>query len=567
MTAASKPMKADGQARFDVDMLRDLAGAKVFARGEVYFEDGQVEILILEPKRVLAQVVGTENYRTELKGSGKSIRGSCSCPAFVDWGFCKHMVAVALAVNASKDGEAEGAGSLSGIRDHLKKQGIDALVGMIMELAERDAGLFRKLEMAAAAQHGDDKTLEARLCKAIDRAVGTRRYIDYRHAADWAAGVDEVLDAVADLVSRGRAALALKLVDRAKAGIEKALGSIDDSDGHCGALLGRAGDIHLDAVRIVRPDPVQLARDLFVREMADDHDVFHNSVTKYADVLGEPGLDEFRRLATEAWEKLPPRRGKRDDRDGPSNTNASALQNLLDYFAEREGDVDARIALRAWDLSSPWRYLQLAEFCLAHGRREEALRRAEEGLWIFEDDWRDDRLVLFTVKLLVQVGREADAVAHLWRAFEKGPSIELYRRLRKLAGKAACDRAVSFLEAQTGKGERIRWLSLADILVEILMHEKMFDAAWAAVLKHKASINRRMTLAGRTEATHPREALQAYGERVEQLASAGSNEAYKEAAKLIGKMAALQSKAEQAEYVASLKVRHGRKRNFMRLVG
>jgi uncharacterized Zn finger protein len=175
--------------------------------------------------------------------------------------------------------------------------------------------------------------------------------------------------------------------------------------------------------------------------------------------------------------------------------------------------------------------------------------------------------VLFTVKLLVQVGREADAVAHLWRAFEKGPSIELYRRLRKLAGKAACDRAVSFLEAQTGKGERIRWLSLADILVEILMHEKMFDAAWAAVLKHKASINRRMTLAGRTEATHPREALQAYGERVEQLASAGSNEAYKEAAKLIGKMAALQSKAEQAEYVASLKVRHGRKRNFMRLVG
>lgn len=567
MTAA-KPMKAEDQPRFNVDALRKLAGGKVFARGEDYFEDGQVEILIVEPKRVLAQVAGTEDYRTELKGRGKSISGTCSCPAFADWGFCKHMVAVALTVNAmGKDGEAESAGTLSRIRDHLKKQGIDALVGMIMDLAERDAALFRKLEVAAAALHADDETLELRLRKAIDSAVKTRDYIEYREAADWAAGVDEALDAVADLVSRGRAALALKLLDRAITGIERAIESIDDSDGHCGTLLRRAAGIHLDAVRVVRPDPVQLARDLFVREMEDDYGVFHQSVTAYADVLGEAGLAELRRLATEAWEKLPPSRGKRNDGHQPSDLNARALLGLLDHFAERDGDVDARIALRARDLSSPWSYLQLAEFCLAQGRRDEALRRAEEGLWVFEDDWRDDRLVLFAVKLLVKVGRKADAEAHLWRAFEKGPTIELYRRLRKLAGKAACDRAVVFLEGQTGKGERIRWLSLADILVEILMHEKMFDAAWAAVLKHKASINLKLTLAGKSEATHPRETLEVYSQRVEQLANGGGNEAYKEAAKLISRMTALQSRTEQANYVADLKMRHGRKRNFMKLVG
>ena len=52
---------------------------------------------------------------------------------------------------------------------------------------------------------------------------------------------------------------------------------------------------------------------------------------------------------------------------------------ILDFFAERDGDVEARIALRMRDLSSPWDYLQLAEFCLSQGRQDEALRRAEEG--------------------------------------------------------------------------------------------------------------------------------------------------------------------------------------------
>lgn len=81
-------------ARFDVDTLRQLGGSKTFARGQEYFEDDEVELLVVEPGRVPAQVTGSEDYRTELRGRGKSIEGYCSCPAFVEWGFCKHMVAV-----------------------------------------------------------------------------------------------------------------------------------------------------------------------------------------------------------------------------------------------------------------------------------------------------------------------------------------------------------------------------------------------------------------------------------------------------------------------------------------
>jgi hypothetical protein len=75
------------------------------------------------------------------------------------------------------------------------------------------------------------------------------------------------------------------------------------------------------------------------------------------------------------------------------------------------------------------------------------------------------------------------------------------------------------------------------------------------------------SLARASEATHPREAFDVYAERVDQLAGTGGNPAYAEAAELVSRIGGLRSAAEQTAYVAALKARHGRKRNFMRLLG
>jgi uncharacterized Zn finger protein len=557
-------MSAKDRPRFDIDAVRDLAGEKVFARGKEYFSDGQVQIIALEPERVLAQVDGTEIYRTEVTGRGKSIGGECSCRAFEDWGFCKHMVATALAANAAGTGsEAKGAGVLSRIRDHLRGKGVDALIEMIVKLAERDLTLLGKLDTAAALSDGDDSTTEARLRKAIDAATRVSDFVDYGETADWAAEVDAALDMVADLASGERAGIALKLAERSIDRIERAAESIDDSDGHCGALLHRARDIHLAAARIARPDPLRLARDLFAREIEGRHETFDRAAALYADVLGNQGLAEYRRLAGAALDKLPAR--SRQNRGRHEFTGGyDRLRDVLDFFAEREGDLEARIALRAKDLSSPRNYLRLAEFCLSHGRAEEALRRAEEGLWVFEDDPPDEPLVLFTVDLLSKVGRKKDAQARLWQVFKEAPSFASYDRLRKLGGVAARGRVVEFLEAKLR--ERRPGLLAAEFLIRILVHEKMFDAAWAIAREHEVSLGWRDTLAQASEATHPREALEVYAERVDWLANTGGNPAYEQAAKLIARMATLRSAAEQAAYVAALKSRFRRKYTFMRLL-
>jgi hypothetical protein len=345
-------MATENLLRFDVTALRRLAGA-AFARGEAYHRDGRVEILAFEPGRVLAEVSGTEDYRVNLLGAGDAIRGECTCPAFDDYGFCKHMVATALTANEIDDGVGPvGAGALARIRAHLADKPNAALVAMIVELAERDPALFRKLEIASAGDGADDKTLAARLGKAIDQATATRGFIEYREAGGWAQSVDDALDAIEALDSR-HDRLLLELAERAIDGIESAIESIDDSDSECSELLERARDIHIRAARGARPDPVALARDLFERESGEDYGTFDGAAWLYADVLGEAGLAEYRRLATEAWEKLPPRtrRGRKLKATMPDSLRFSIASRSVTAMSRRGSHCAPRTCRRPGNIS------------------------------------------------------------------------------------------------------------------------------------------------------------------------------------------------------------------------
>lgn len=387
---------------FDMNAVRDAAGDKIFARGETYHREGRVEIVSLTPRRITAQVLGEQRYRVTLASRTERIDGECSCPAFDDWGFCKHMVATALAVNdlAGLTPEA-GDAIFERIRNYLRGAGTETLVDMIVALAEQDDALFRKLEMAVAASCSDDETLKARLRRAIDAATAVRDFIDYRAAADWASGVGAVLDALENLASGPRAGIVMALAMHAIDRIERAIDDIDDSDGHCGVLLEQAQHIHLEACRTSRPDPEMLARDLFEREMQDGYGTFSGAASLYAPILGETGLGQYRHLAATAWEALPPLQPARSGRTDMDFRHAR-LAAIMDFFAQRDGDVHARIVIRAKHLATPGDYLRLAEFCRAEGHEKDALRYAEEGLWVFEDARPERRLVLFAADLLMK---------------------------------------------------------------------------------------------------------------------------------------------------------------------
>src|SRR3954469_25086822 len=111
-------------ARFPLARLRALAGDLVLARGQEYHASGAVTLLSVDAKRVLARVRGSEDYRVRLTGQGHDFDGDCTCPAFGRDGWCKHLVATALAVDAAGDAAPD---RLGPIREHLGGLGTEAL--------------------------------------------------------------------------------------------------------------------------------------------------------------------------------------------------------------------------------------------------------------------------------------------------------------------------------------------------------------------------------------------------------------------------------------------------------
>jgi uncharacterized Zn finger protein len=577
MPKTERPSRRAGTPRFDPQALRELAGDGAYARGVEYVRAGRVELLSGGADRVLARVLGSEVYRVELGGRDAELSGHCSCPAF-ERGFCKHMVATALAVDAETGAGREVPDRIGAIRAHLRGQGVDRLADMILGLAERDQALLDRLDLAAGAATSDPEELAERCRKALRRALRTGGFVEYGGAGRWVEGVLAVLEQMETLVAAGHAVPVLGLLDDAFPRIARALEQVDDSDGGGIEILERAAAVHLAACRAARPEPVALARDLFARETEGEFDIFHGAGTTYAELLGPEGLAEYRRLAQAAWERLRP--GRRMvgrvmvmDADGIARHR---LSGILDGFAARDGDLETRIALRAGDLVRAHDYLRLAEFCLEHDRSGEALRWAEEGAWLFDEDPSAERLLLFLAARYRAVGCAPEAEAALWRGFERRPSMELYRGMAETApddaaGRTAlADRAVALLEQRLavpkGTTQDLARGGLADLLVEVLVLERRLPEAWAASRRHGCSAHRLLHLAEASETTCPEDALGAYAELAERQIALANRGGYTEACRLIARMGALRAAAgEEAAhraYVADLLSRHEAKRSF-----
>jgi uncharacterized Zn finger protein len=578
---AAKNGKRDVAPRFDPAALRDLAGDAVFRRGEDYARAGRVELLSDDGACLRARIIGTEVYRAALRGRGGRIAGECSCPASTDRGFCKHLVAVALAANAAGEGGEAVPDRIGAIRAYLRAQGEDRLAEMILDLAERDPALLDRLDLAASAAAGDPDEVAERCRAALKRALRTGRFVEYGEAGAWTRGLLDVLEQLEGLIGSGRAKLVLEVVDDLFRRLPGALENVDDSDGGGSEIAERAADLHLAACEAARPDPVALARELFRLETTEEFGVLRDASERYAHLLGAAGMEEHRRLAQAAWDRLPKTRQRRGGVVTAAAEDGLArhwLFPILDRLAEQEGDADRRIALREAQLEHAHDYLRLAEFCLAQGREAEAIRRAEEGAWLF-DDVSGQPLLLFLAERHRAAGHAAKAEAVLWPGFERRPSMRLYEALTKgkKAGSAArtalADRAVALLEERLGKPkEKEHWLrgNLAGLLIEILLRERRLAAAWAAARRHGCPDGIWLALADASEKDMPGDALAVYERLVEQQVALADKHGYAQACHLVARMRPLRvvrgEAAVHRAYVEALLARHRAKRSFVTML-
>ncbi len=545
----------------DVDQARRLADPRSFQRGREYARDGAVGRIRRLADGVRATVFGSDDYTVELRsGGGAEPAFRCTCPVGASGVFCKHCVALAYAVSESGQVEA------SDPRAYLESLDRGQLIEIVLDAAQRDEVTHTKLAVASAGTEASHT-----LRRAIEDAIAPDGYVPYQEVYAYTQGVDVVIERLDELLAAGHPELVLDLTEHAIGCAERAVEFVDDSDGLLRGVAERLAELHLAACEAARPDPAQLAARLYDRELGEgDLEAFYGAVSRYAEVLGEPGLAVYRELAERDWAALPaPRAGTFDGR-------RHRLASILEALAELTGDVDAEVDVMARDLSSAYQFVRIAERYRREDRHDDALRWAERGLGEFGTS--DARLVELAADEYHHAGRGPEAVQLFWEILDAAPTFGNYRRLAEHARRDgswpawrvwALDRVRD--EISRREAPRYRWQPPADasLLVEIFLWEDDPDQAWAESQRGGCSGPVVMRLARACRNRRPAEVIPLYQKEIESLIEARNNPAYAQAAELLDQVEVLYADAGQAgfpDYVAAIRRRHKPKRNMMKLL-
>lgn len=554
--------------------MLDLAGERYFERGQRYHSGGHVRDLVEHEGVVVAKVAGTEDYRVRLWAED-GLDFSCDCPLGLDGEFCKHCVAAGLAwLEADFSEHAPGgAATMNDVQTYLEEIDRAVLIRIVMDQAMEDEGLRERLLLRASRMGGLDL---AAFRRAVDDAVG---FDDdyYGPPRDYARGIQNVVGAIAELLEERFAPEVIELSEYALASVEGAMNY--DVDGTIGGIIEDLEGIHHEACKRAKPDPEALAKRLFDWELGGDHDTFFDAVNTYADVLGERGLAEYRRLAEKEWAEVPALGPDRENRPRFFGKR-ERLAGIMQVLAYRSGDVETLVAVKSKDLSTAHSYLEIARVYKQAGDDEKALEWAEEGAWVFPGGGHPD-LRRFLSDEYHDRGRHEEAMDLIWTGFAETPRLDGYQELKAHADRAGTwerwrKKALHFVRediATKEKKPKGPYLSLPvdhSELVEILLWEGKVEEAWREAKEGGCSDRLWLDLAARREEDHPEDSLPIYQERIEPLVNHTNNKSYRTAYELLLKVRTLMHRlgrqAEFDEYVELLRLEYKRKRNFMKLL-
>lgn len=568
---------------FDLAAIRQQVGAKVFDRGEAYFHDDTVALSGIANGKINARVAGTEIYRVALdlgeKRPTRRLAGDCSCPARIDFGLCKHMVATAFAANAAEEADAwpkaeeQPSTTLEAWLAMLTKE---RLVALVLELAEIDGEIERRLLLKAAVSPiaGSLAPAAAAISRALRQAGAIPGgYIDYRAMSGWADGLLDVLDAIEAIIAPDCSTHVRPLLETVLDRAENAQQNGDDSDGSLGPVFERIDGLLLKMRLADPPEPMVLARDLF-GELMDSDAYRHVPMEAYWPLLGDKGRDELERLARELWPSVQPKR-----RSGGYVQDYVPLRHelfqLLDRISERKRDLAARIALRREDARSAYDIVRLAEFLIEEGRAEEALAAAEAGHFEFADR-PDDRLTGLLADFYRKHGAAAKAEELLWSRFAARPDMRGFEMLVGSPGKAKValeEKAIEHvqeLHARMGEGGKPQAgavpFAAVSLLLEVFTKTRRYAEAWTLADAERLPPTRLRSLAEASVGGHADKALPVLRALAESALREGVGGRYGEPLRLIDLImthARGDARAESSQWLEALRRDHARKRNFL----
>jgi len=572
--------------------IQSLADAKTFERGKAYFHNGAVSRLEEEEDVLRATVRGTHRYRVELGvGDDGELTYECNCPVGDEGVFCKHAVAVALSWLENSGEEVFHADDVKPEKARKKRKTYDELIreyvvtldentvrALLLEAVERDVALRDKLLFAARAASASDLPS---MKTAVRQATRISRPLGWREAGAYGDGLASLAVMLRQRLGGPHAAQVVELAELAIAGAEKSLEEIDDSGGEVMAAISELAAVHLDACKLTKPDPVKLAERLFHLQTEGTWDTFRNVVPAYEEALADAGLRRYRERIRESWEALPALTPDSESR--PSfDSKRMCLEHAMEALAKLEGDVDALVRIHSKDLSSPYRFLQVAEICVRYGRPEAGLAWAERGLVESGKDI-DPRLLDFCIDAYLRISAFDKANGFAWRRFEMNPVAGAFGELMNVATVTGQrdeirERALKHLwtlvraEETAAKAKLFAWqTSTRTELVTLFLAEHDDAAAWDVFTGGPVATRLWPQMAAVRGRTHPYDAIALYRRLLPIAAESGTRNAqYAHAFEIVRAISRLRAEGgEQTEFALELdeiRSSYRAKRNFIKLL-
>ena len=522
--------------------LLSHAGETVFARGEDYVR--YVHGLRLRDRHAQATIQARNVYQVELDWSEPDLDSSCTCPHFDQGFFCKHLVALGLAVIDTQVAPASVAPSDGGVDIYLEGLDAHALRALVRELVSRNRTAERLVEFRAAASGAGSNDVAKDLVATVNEALRARGFVDYNRSFDVAKDAQEVLDELENYLDSGAADAVRPALLRALTRLRRITQAADDSSGMLGETCQRAADLHARSCREGKPEGARLAR--WLAKFRDESPGWPIvTLSDYAPAFDERSLTVYR----EAVARLD------DEYAATDRWKRFEVDRMRLELADHDGDVDRAIEiLTAGEHPS---FGAVIDRLRASGRDSEVIDWMDRAVAADHvsghmagqghDYWLDPADV---ADVYLAAERSGDALAVLRREFSRRPNASTFSTLVSYA-------------AQLGRQDEERDWAIAEarrlaatphsngaVLVDIALSEGDLEAAWAAADEFGPG-HMWKQLAAVSSETRPRATADLYRREIERNLVQANTKVYAQIAEDLRTMRDLLSKAgDEADFAA-----------------
>jgi uncharacterized Zn finger protein len=582
--------------RLTEKMIRERASEQSFNKGRDYFSAGA----IYDPSWqsipggvvLMARCEGSSapSYRLRVELDSGGVRmASCSCP--YDWGGdCKHIVALLLSY-LHRPEEFSEQKSLAELLADLEK---DALLALITRLVVYDPDLYDEIELALpaiklttqpkAAVHPQGKrqtqVSEQVYRKQIKRILKQSRYEDdydeWGSAPAYIDALEAIQQTAAQFLDAGDAESALTILQVL---LEETTNDYDgemDYDGDFASFIQDLGMPLAEAIlSIEMDDSSRQALQNSIEEILDDLD----------EVIEEDELEVISAALEYGWEQLPDIETQWDEYEEETWMLFDSLQqarlNVLDRQERTEdflqlaqiadkhryilkllelGRVDDALAA-SQKLENDHEILSVAQKLRQIGRIDEAVALAERGLE--QKGHYTHELVTWLAPLEESLGRKDMALMAYRAAYDVRPSVDVYRRLKRLSGP-------DWENLRPALVQKIDAGSMPDTLVDIHLEEHEWDAAIAIAEKQTWAYNLVEKVADAVIPHRPDWVIRIALKQADALIIKTQSNLYPAAAKWLGRARkAYLHKGQAAEwqaYIADLRATYARRPALQRAI-